>query len=185
MVVPSDRTGRRSVVLRRWYDHRDHSQDTIIIEAANRYGLDPALVKAVVWQESRFNPRAKGKAGERGLMQVGKDAASEWAQAEKISSYWPGPMFDPRQNTSAGSWYLSKLLRRYPQTDNPLAYALADYNAGRSRVLDWNKGAASTNSALFISQIRFPSTKDYVRSVLRRYEHYRTIFPKDRPRSAG
>ena len=50
--------------------------------------------------------------------------------------------FDPGTNTLAGTWYLRKLMRRYAQTDNPLPYALADYNAGRGNVLKWNQGAA-------------------------------------------
>ncbi len=58
-----------------------------------------------------------------------------------------------------------------------MTYALADYNAGRANVLKWNIAAASTNSAAFIEQIGFPSTKFYVKSVMRRYEHYRLIFP--------
>ena len=45
----------------------------------------------------------------------------------------------------AGTWYLRKLLRRYPRADDPVVYALADYNAGRTHVLRWNKGPAATN----------------------------------------
>ena len=59
------------------------------------------------------------------------------------------------------------------QQDNPLPYALADYNAGRANVLKWAKGAAATNSALFLSQIGFPMTRDYVRAVMARRTHYR------------
>jgi soluble lytic murein transglycosylase len=72
-------------------------------------------------------------------------------------------------------------MRRYAQTDNPLPYALADYNAGRGNVLKWNQGAAVTNSAVFTGQIGFPGTRDYVKSVLRRYERYRPVFPPDPP----
>jgi len=76
---------------------------------------------------------------------------------------------------------LQKLLKRYEQTDNPLPYALADYNAGRGNVLKWKQGAAVTNSAAFLAQINFPGTRSYVESVMRRYEHYAPIFP---PRDA-
>ncbi|HWH67973.1 MAG TPA: hypothetical protein VNT26_01200, partial [Candidatus Sulfotelmatobacter sp.] len=62
---------------------------------------------------------------------------------------------------------------RYTQTDNPLPYALADYNAGRANVLKWNRGAAATNSTTFMEQIGFPSTKAYVRAGMGRYEYYR------------
>jgi soluble lytic murein transglycosylase len=76
-----------------------------------------------------------------------------------------------------GAWYLEKLLKRYSRTDNPVPYALADYNAGRSNVLKWEHGSAATNSAAFLEQISFPGTKNYVRAVMRRYEHYQPIFP--------
>ena len=161
-----------------WYQWRDHSQDVPILAAARRYGVDPALVKAVVWRESRFNPRARGSRGEIGLMQIiPAAAAKDWATAERISSFRPEHLLDPATNTLAGAWYLEKLLKRYIQTDNPLPYALADYNAGRGNVLKWEHGSALTNSAAFMAQINFPGTKSYVRTVLHRYEHYRPIFP--------
>ena len=72
-------------------------------------------------------------------------------------------------------------MRRYAQADNPLPYALADYNAGRGNVLKWKQGAAATNSAAFIGQIGFPGTRDYVRSVMRRYVRYRLLFPTESP----
>ena len=63
---------------------------------------------------------------------------------------------NPATNTLIGAWYLEKLLKRYAQTDNPIPYVLADYNAGRSNVLKWNQGRAATNSAAFLWQIDFP-----------------------------
>ena len=163
-----------------WYraslNWREHSQDRPIRSAAARYGVDPAIVKAIVWRESRFNPRVRGGAGEIGLMQIRDEAAHEWAAAEKLESFEHEQCFDPVTNTLAATWYLRKLLKRYSHADDPLPYALADYNAGRSNVLRWTKGAAATNSAAFIKQIDFPGTREYVKSVLRRYEHYKPMF---------
>ncbi len=151
----------------------ERSQDVPIRAAAAQYGLDPALVKAVVWKESHFHPGARGRAGEIGLMQLRRDAAQEWADAERIRDFDHEHCLNPFTNTLAGSFYLSKLLRRYAQTDEPAVYALADYNAGRGNVLKWNKGPAATNSAVFLEQIGFPSTKSYVKAVLRREKRYR------------
>jgi len=141
--------------------------------AAQRYGVDPLLVKAIVWRESRFNPGARGSKGEIGLMQIQEAAAREWADAEHIGSFEHGHCFDPGTNTLAATFYLSKLLKRYARTDDPVPYALADYNAGRGNVIRWNQGAAATNSAVFIAQIGFPRTRHYVESVMRRYALYR------------
>jgi soluble lytic murein transglycosylase len=111
-------------------------------------------------------------------MQVLINAASkDWTDAEHRPPLTPDNLLDPGTNTLIGTWYLEKLIRRYAGTDNPLPYVLADYNAGRSNVLKWKQGAATTNSAAFIQQIGFPSTKSYVQTVIRRYEHYRPIFP--------
>ena len=84
--------------------------------------------------------------------------------------------YNPITNTLAGTYYLAKLMRRYTLTDDPLPYALADYNAGRGNVVRWNDGAAATNSAAFIQQITFPGTSNYVLTVLARYEQYRRTF---------
>jgi soluble lytic murein transglycosylase len=164
-----------------WHGWLERSQDGPIRAAASRYGVEPALVKAIVWRESRFHPRVRGRAEEFGLMQIQEEAAREWVDAEHIQGFEHEQCFDPGTNTLAGTWYLRKLLRRYVQTDNPLPYALADYNAGRGNVLKWNHGAAATNSAAFVEQIGFPGTRDYVRSVMRRYEHYRPVFRPDPP----
>ncbi len=160
-----------------WRAHREHSQDRVILAAAARYGVDAALIKAVMWRESWFDPRAVGRAGEVGLMQIMEPAAREWAAAERVPLFVHSQLFDPGRNTLAGAWYLRKLLRRYAATDNPLPYALADYNAGRANVLKWARGPAATNSAVFIGQIGFPGTQAYVKSILRRYAHYRPVFP--------
>ncbi|MDB6022100.1 MAG: soluble lytic murein transglycosylase [Pedosphaera sp.] len=162
----------------RYYEWRDHSQDGPILAAARRYGVEPALVKAVVWRESRFNPEARGSRGEIGLMQVIPNAAArDWADAERLPSVVAEQLLDPGTNTLAGAWYLARLCKRYGQTDNPLPYVLADYNAGRGNVLKWKQGPATTNSAAFMRQINFPGTKSYVQSVMRRYAHYQPIFP--------
>ncbi len=152
---------------------REHRFDAVIAAAAGRYQMDPALVKAVVWQESRFHPNVRGGAGELGLMQVREDAALEWASDEHITEFEHAACLDPATNTLAGTWYLKKMLLRYKQADNPLPYALADYNAGRGNVLKWRTGSAITNSAAFMDQIGFPGTKAYVQAVMKRYEHYR------------
>ena len=82
---------------------------------------------------------------------------------------------DARTNILAGTWYLKKLLKRYQQTDDPVPYALADYNAGRGNVLKWFNGPGATNSAAFLEQIAFPGTKEYVQSVMRQREKYGSI----------
>jgi soluble lytic murein transglycosylase len=160
---------------REWQQEDRHDQ--VIAEAARYAGLDPALIKAVVWKESRFDENARGQAGEIGLMQLMDPAAQEWAVAARVYPLPLEHLFDPRTNTLAGAWYLAKVMRRYQAADNPLPYALADYNAGRGNALKWIKGPAATNSAAFIEAIGFPSTRRYVLDVLVRRGAYADDFP--------
>src|ERR1041384_11563 len=165
-----------AVWIERWQHYNEHSQDKNILAAAHKYGMDPSLVKAVVWRESRFNPHVRGKVGEVGLMQVGEAAGKEWARSEGISYFEVTELFDPAKNTMAGTWYLRKALRRYGNTDVPAAYALAEYNAGRNNVLRWVKGPALTNSTAFFKQMDFPRTRDYVKAILKRQPRYQKEF---------
>ncbi|PYL64283.1 MAG: hypothetical protein DMF25_07685, partial [Verrucomicrobia bacterium] len=66
---------------------RFQQYDKLIAAVAARHRLDPMLVKAVVWRESRFDPEKYGTAGERGLMQVSQKAANEWAHENRIDNF--------------------------------------------------------------------------------------------------
>src|SRR4051794_17757660 len=79
-IVIAVRTGDPMYVIYEWISPaRFHKHDRLIRAVATEHQLDPMLVKAVVWRESRFDPQKVGTAGERGLMQVSEKAASEWA----------------------------------------------------------------------------------------------------------
>jgi soluble lytic murein transglycosylase len=169
--------------LVRWWlvQERERRVEPHILRAARQYGVEPALVKAVVWRESRFQENARGKVGELGLMQVGEMAGDEWAEAEHVTGHQHADLLDPARNTRAGTWYLAKVMKRYTRTDNPAAYALADYNAGRANVLRWLQGSAATNSEAFLATMDFPGTRDYIRSILGRREIYRRDFAGKEP----
>jgi soluble lytic murein transglycosylase len=168
--------GLSVVAIFLWREERLEQQfEPQIRAAARRYEVDPLLIKAVIWRESRFNPQARGTSGEIGLMQIREIAAQEWADAERNRTFLHEHCFDPGTNTLAATCYLAKLLKRYTKTDDPVPYALADYNAGRGNVLKWNHDAAATNSVAFIAQIGFPGTQAYVESVQRRRAVYRFL----------
>lgn len=168
--------GGLAVWFEGWRSHREHSQDRVILAAAAKHGVEPALIKAVVWRESWFNPNAKGTSGEVGLMQIMKDTANDWADAQHVTLFTHSQLYDPAKNTECGAWYLRRLLTRYRGTDQPMVYALAAYNAGPTRILKWSKGEGSTNSVEFLRQMDFPGTRKYVETVTRRYQHYRRDF---------
>jgi soluble lytic murein transglycosylase len=160
-----------------WRYWRAHRFDAAIAAASKRYQLEPALIRAVIWRESGFNPRARGRAGELGLMQIRETAALEWASAEHIRGFDHAACLNPLTNVLAGSWYLKNVLRHYSQADDPLPFGLAEYNAGRGNVLKWLAGGGATNSAAFIERIGFPGTRAYVLKIIERYEDYRQVNP--------
>ena len=118
-------------------------------KAASRFGVDPALVKAVIHAESNFNPMATSVKGAMGLMQLMPDTAR---QHEVSNAY------DPAQNITGGVRHLRLLMDRY---DGNLDLVLAAYNAGIKPV-DAANGVPN-----------YPETREYVRRVLELYSQYR------------
>jgi soluble lytic murein transglycosylase len=150
---------------------RYSAYDGTIATAAQRHGVDPLLVKAVIWQESRFHPDKLGGHGERGLMQVTEPAAQDWVDAEKIETFVPEDLLDPKTNIEVGTWYLGRALRHWSRQDDPLPFALGEYNAGRSRVQRWSRGEQISADELR-EAMDIPSTRAYVAAVRERYEYY-------------
>jgi len=153
---------------------RQNMFDAYITEAAQRYNLPENVIRSVIWRESDFDPAAHGKAEERGLMQVTPTAGEEWAASEKINNFQPTDLFDPRTGIMAGTWYLSRAQQRWLEGDNPLAFALAEYNAGRTHARRWAAGMDKPNAAAFLENIDYPSTKAYVLAVLKKLHRYET-----------
>ena len=153
---------------------RFQQYDQLIRAIAKEHDLDRMLVKAVIWRESRFDPRKYGGAGERGLMQVSEKAAKEWARQNKIANFRVDQLFDPKTNLEAGTWYLRRAFEHWETQSDPLPFALAEYNAGASRAQRWSGGAGVADIPVrkFLQNIDFPGTRKYVDSIIARYQFY-------------
>ena len=149
--------------------------DLLIRSVATEHHLDPMLVKAVVWRESRFDPKKYGGAGERGLMQVSEKAANEWARENKVDNFRVEKLFDPKTNLEAGTWYLRRAFEHWATQSDPMPFALAEYNAGASRAQRWSggNGIDAMPAQTFLKKIDFPGTRKYVDSIIARYEFYK------------
>ncbi len=148
--------------------------DPIIVAVARDTGIDPFLIRALIWRESRFNPMTHGTAAdERGLMQVTPTVGEMWAKANKIPDFKPDDLYDPTTNIRAGTWYLSRSMQRWNKTDDPVTFALAEYNAGRSNALKWVDPNAPTDHTAFLERITFPSTRKYVEDIETRRDEYK------------
>lgn len=149
--------------------------DEMIGDAARKNGVDPLLLKAIVWRESQFHPQKTGASGERGLMQVSQGAAQDWLRSHKAGTFRPADLYSPRMNLEIGSWYLKQKLLRWAAKDDPVPFALAEYNAGGRRVDRWVAGTElgqAATAADLRSRIDFPSTHAYVEAILKRQAYY-------------
>ncbi len=153
--------------------YREHRYDRLIQTAASRYGLDPALVSAVIWRESLYRADCLGSAGEIGLMQVREPAGREWAHASSIRNFEKSHLADPGTNILAGSWYLARALHRWEGRDDPAPFALAEYNAGLTHARRWAAMPGAETGAGFINAVTFPTTRAYINTILTRYRKTR------------
>jgi soluble lytic murein transglycosylase len=130
--------------------------------AAN-HDLDPALLAAVVYVESRFDPNAESAAGAIGLMQLLPETAEGIAVRTGGTAFVVADLRDPEINVRYGSWYLDHLLERYGDA----RLALAAYHAGQGNVDEWRRAGAG---------IAFPETRDYVEQVLETRDVYERVY---------
>jgi soluble lytic murein transglycosylase len=137
--------------------------EDVIRQQARDKNLDPALIAAVIYRESKFRD-VTSKAGAKGLMQILPETAHFIARTSGGTEFEQGDLANPQINISYGSWYLRYLLDRYE--GNTVA-AVAAYNAGHGRVDRWG------GTALTIEDIRFPETAEYTRDVLDKRGDYR------------
>jgi soluble lytic murein transglycosylase len=146
-------------------------RDQLVAEAS-RHRVDPALVAALIRQESSFVPRALSRAGARGLMQVMPDVGRSIARSRGYPVWDPALLFEPAVSLELGISHLAAALRQYPD----LTRVLAAYNAGGSRVTRWNRKAGVADPEVFAERIPFDETRDYVRIVQRNVDMYRVLY---------
>jgi soluble lytic murein transglycosylase len=144
--------------------------DRAIVEASSRNNVDPLLVKAVIWRESRFRTDASGLAGEVGLMQIRPEGAvADWSRMNNVDAPSRGVLFIPELNIEVGSWYLGKAVRKWSSFKECFELALCEYNAGARRAADWRPLGADESVR---DKINISSTLAYVNSVMSKYNEY-------------
>jgi soluble lytic murein transglycosylase len=134
--------------------------EAIVTGHARNYRLEPALLAAVIYHESKFDARAESSSGAIGLMQLTPATAKGIALRTGGSRFELSDLYDPEINVRYGSWYLRHLLERY---DGDLRLALAAYNGGQGNV---DRG------------VLFAETREYVKSVLATRKRYRKAYPQ-------
>ena len=152
-----------------FYKKTDYNR--LIDDCAKRHSVDPSLIKAVIWTESRFEPNARGTKGEVGLMQIRPEhgAATDWADSNEMERPSIGVLFRPEINIEIGTWYLAKALKKWHGYKYQYELALSEYNAGRTGMKPW---VPDTFDGEVVENITIPSTKHYVKSIMKKYEWY-------------
>jgi len=158
------------------HDHTLPLADTEIIRTqAAEKRLDPALIAAVIYAESKFEPRPSS-AGAQGLMQILPETANYLARLSGGRSFTSSDLATPSVNVAYGSYYLRYLLDHY---DGNEVLALAAYNGGLANVDRWVARADSAGHSLTIGAIPFPETREYVRRVLDAEQLYRSDYARE------
>ena len=145
--------------------------DTIKTESAKN-GLDPYLVASLIRQESEFNPSVISYANAYGLMQIEPSAGKSLARQEGLTNFQTYQLLNPEINIRLGTRYLKQLIDRFGGVQE---YALGAYNAGESRIVDWQSAGPYHGIDEFVESIPFTQTRDYVQAILRNEEIYRGI----------
>jgi soluble lytic murein transglycosylase len=148
-----------------------------VIQAAEREGLDPFLVAAVVREESSYYPRALSRAGARGLMQLMPGTAEVVARGGGIALAGADVLEDPDINIQLGTRFLAGMLKQFQDP----RLALAAYNAGPGRLKQWLRVKKVDDIEAFVELIPFDETRQYVKRVMLSWDQYRRIYSAPPP----
>lgn len=144
----------------------------VLEHVADREGLDPSLMAAVIRRESQFDREVRSPVGATGLMQLMPATASEVARRVRLAEFEPEQLRVPEINMTLGARYLSDMLERYSGSVTP---ALISYNAGPHRYVRWREYPEfQADAELMIERIPFTETRIYVKTILA----YRYIYQR-------
>jgi soluble lytic murein transglycosylase-like protein len=144
-----------------------------IDEYAKARKLDPSLVRAIILQESYYNPRAKSSVGATGLMQLMPPTAKEHSRKLGIR-YADSKLTDPEFNVRVGTYHLRMLIDMFRGNEY---FAIASYNAGQGNLLKWRRGAPRKPLDEFLESIPFQETRNYVKRVTMLRSTYSKLKP--------
>lgn len=141
--------------------------------AAQRHGIPPELLFAVMREESSFRPNALSVVGARGLVQIMPETGRRLAQRLGAASYSPDELFEPARSLELGAAYLAELLARF---GGSVASAVASYNAGPEAVERWRAQNGQLEEDAWIESIPYDQTRSYAKRVLRSYAIYQALY---------
>jgi soluble lytic murein transglycosylase len=136
-------------------------------------GLDPYLVASLIRQESEFNPVAVSRANAVGLMQLLPRTGKLVAHQVSMKRYNPSQLYTPTVNLELGTHYFRGMVDQF---GGSFEQALAAYNAGSDRVVEWMGQGKYRDPAEFVESIPFTETREYVQAIMRNTSVYRQLY---------
>jgi soluble lytic murein transglycosylase len=146
-----------------------------VTTAAQRFGVAPELIYAIMRQESSFNPTARSHADAFGLMQLIPEAAHTVAKSTGITLKHHDELFTPEVNVALGTALIRDLLKRW---DGHFIPAVASYNASEKAIEGWLKTRYRGDALEFIEDIPYEETRTYVKLVTRNFIFYSRLNSK-------
>lgn len=145
----------------------------LVTAASERSGIDPALLNAVMREESGFRPRVLSAVGARGLTQIMPSTGERLAESAGLLDFQQDDLFEPERNLLLGAHYLGQLLERFDGRDSA---AVASYNAGPAAVARWIEALPGGEDDEWVETIPYKETRKYVKRVLRSQQAYRVLY---------
>jgi soluble lytic murein transglycosylase-like protein/TolA-binding protein len=145
--------------------------ETYVERESQQWNVDPCFVWSVIRQESVFNPQAVSPAGAVGLMQI-MPATGKAIGRQLKAAYSVDSLYVPAFNIRFGTWYLRSLLDEFSESE---AFAAASYNGGPDNTKKWLLRIQEEDLDLFVENIGFTETRNYVKKVLGNYWTYRKL----------
>ncbi len=148
----------------------------LVSREAEKHGLDPLLLLALLREESRFGSGVRSGAAARGLMQILPETAAVVSVRYGIDYAGPDDLYRPEVSIAIGTAYLASLVERY---QGNVAAALSAYNGGEANADRWLAGASDPDDLFdFIREVTFRESRDYVIKVLSSYRAYQALDTK-------
>ena len=149
---------------------------TELLSAARRFKVDPRFLLAIMKQESSFRANAKSPAGARGLLQLVYDTAIKYKTKAGYPNLQPDQLYSPSVNIAVGAAYVADLKSQFGGLYEAIA---ASYNGGEDNAARWLNRSKPKDPGVFVSEVGFAETKNYVFKVMNNYRVYRDLYNEE------
>ena len=147
-----------------------------LLSASKKHKVDPRFLLAIMKQESSFRSSAKSPAGARGLLQLVFDTAIKYKAKAGYPNLHPDELYSPATNIAVGAAYIADLKSEFGGLYEAIA---ASYNGGEDNAARWLNRSKPKEAGIFVSEVGFAETKNYVFKVMGNYRVYRELYTED------